>query len=181
MARAELKTKRNEASVAAFLVGVTPVEKREDCLQLVEMMTQATGAEPKMWGASIVGFGSFHYKYASGREGDWFLTGFSPRQGNLTLYVMNGCANYGNLLERLGHPKTGVSCLYLKGLAGLDASALQKLIKKSVAATRKLDGQTCTPQASESKSKPKQKPTTKAATKRVAATRKKQRRANKSM
>jgi hypothetical protein len=129
---AELKTKETAASVDAFLNGVTDTQRREDCTRVLDIMRIATGAEPKMWGDSIVGFGTYHYRYASGREGDWFLTGFSPRKNNLTLYVMAGFDRYDALLERLGKYSTGKSCLYIKRLADIDESALGELVRASV-------------------------------------------------
>ena len=113
---AELKTKENEASVQKFINAVPDERKRQDCMTLLDFMEKATGKKPKMWGASMIGFGSYHYKYASGREGDWFLTGFSPRKQNLTLYIMSGFSTYPNLMEKLGKYKTGKSCLYVKTL-----------------------------------------------------------------
>lgn len=129
---AELKTKRTDASVAAFLDGVADASRRADCLSVLAIMKRVTRAEPKMWGSSIVGFGSYHYEYASGREGDWPLTGFSPRKQDLTLYVMSGFDDYGNLLARLGRFRTGKSCLYIKRLSGVDVKVLEKLISASV-------------------------------------------------
>lgn len=129
---AELKTKQNEISVADFLNNIPDEKKRQDCLALQELMQQVTGMEPKMWGDSIVGFGTYHYKYASGREGEWFLTGFSPRKQNLTLYIMAGFDQYDELLERLGKHKTGKSCLYVKQLADIDIVTLRELVQQSV-------------------------------------------------
>jgi hypothetical protein len=99
-------------------------------------MKEVTGEEPKMWGDSIVGFGAYHYKYASGREGDWFLAGFSPRQQNLTLYIMAGFDNYEALLNQLGKFKTGKSCLYVNKIADVNPDVLQELVKQSVAHMR---------------------------------------------
>jgi hypothetical protein len=129
---AELKTKRTGASVDAFLDGVTDAGRRQDCLALLGIMKRATDAEPEMWGSSIVGFGRYHYRYASGREGDWFLTGFSPRKRDLTLYVMAGFERYEELLARLGTYRTGKSCLYVKRLSDLDLGVLEKLVSRSV-------------------------------------------------
>lgn len=129
---ADLKTKPNEQSVDEFLEMVADRNRREDCLRVLEIMRDATGEEPKMWGASMVGFGSYHYRYASGREGDWFLTGFSPRKANLTLYIMAGFDRYDELLSRLGKFKTGKSCLYIKRLDDVDESALRQLVDASV-------------------------------------------------
>lgn len=130
---AELKTKLNNASVDKFLKTVTDEQKRADCFALVEIMKQATKAEPKMWGSSIVGFGSYHYKYASGREADWMLVGFSPRKQNLTVYIMAGFEEYEALLTKLGTKhSTGKSCLYIKRLDDLHLPTLKKMIQKSV-------------------------------------------------
>ncbi len=129
---AELKTQPNETSVEAFLDGVSDETKRQDCHALVELMRQVTGEEPKMWGGSIVGFGSYHYKYASGREGDWFLAGFSPRKQNLTLYIMSGFSRHDELMSQLGKHKTGKSCLYVKKLADIDGDVLKELVERSV-------------------------------------------------
>lgn len=129
---AELKTKPNKISVEKFLKTIADEQTRSDCKTLVKLMKEATGAEPKMWGSSIVGFGQYHYKYESGREGDWFLTGFSPRKQNLTLYIMAGFAGYAELMEKLGKHATGKSCLYVKRLSDLHLPTLKKLIRGSV-------------------------------------------------
>ena len=129
---AELKTKVNDQPVMAFLDGVADEGRRQDCYTILEMMKKATHAEPRMWGDSIVGFGSYHYTYASGREGDWLLTGFSPRKQNLTLYIMSGFSDFEELLSRLGKHKTGKGCLYIKKLADVDLAVLQELIDRSV-------------------------------------------------
>jgi hypothetical protein len=129
---AELKTKQTEQSVEAFLNGVADEKKRQDCFTILELMKQVTQAEPKMWGGSIVGFGNYRYKYASGREGDWFLTGFSPRKQSLTLYIMAGFARYDELMKKLGKYKTGQSCLYVKKLDDIDLSVLKELVEQSV-------------------------------------------------
>ncbi len=128
----ELKTQKNDAIVEDFLNSVEPEKKREDSFAIIEMMKQVTGEEAVMWGASIVGFGSYHYKYASGRENDWFLVGFSPRKQNLTLYIMSGFDHYDALLSDLGKYKTGKSCLYINKLEDVDEGVLQELIKQSV-------------------------------------------------
>lgn len=129
---AELKTKKNDASVQDFLKQVEPESKRKDCFQVLEMMEEIAGVPGKMWGDSIIGFGHYHYKYASGREGDWFQIGFSPRKQNLTLYVMTGYDGYEDLLKRLGKYKTGVSCLYLKHLDDVDEAVLREILKRTV-------------------------------------------------
>ena len=129
---AELKTKVNKASVDKFLKTVKDESIREDCYKILELMQKATKAEPKMWGTSIVGFGSYHYKYASGREGDWMLIGFSPRKQNLTLYIMSGFDEYDGLMKKLGKHSTGKSCLYIKKLNDIDIKVLKELVTKSV-------------------------------------------------
>ena len=124
---AELKTKKTKASVDAFL-GKLDADRREDCKTLVRLMTQATKAEPKMWGPSIVGFGDYKYKYDSGREGEWFAMGFSPRKKDLTLYLLPGVQAYKAHLAQLGPHKTGMSCLYIKRLADVDIDVLKRLV-----------------------------------------------------
>jgi len=132
MTMAELKTTRNEGDVDAFLNSVPDEKKRQDSFTVLELMKKVTGKQPEMWGESIVGFGSYHYKYASGREGDWFVTGFSPRKQNLTLYIMAGFDNYEQLLDKLGKYKTGKSCLYIKKMEDIDTEVLKELVKQSV-------------------------------------------------
>ena len=127
----DLKTRPTGHSVEAFLNSVEDDRKREDAFALLQLMKEVTGEEPTMWGDSIVGFGSYHYTYASGREGDWFLTGFSPRKRNLTLYIMAGFDEYDDLLERLGKHKTGKSCLYLNRLEDVDLQVLRQLVRRS--------------------------------------------------
>ena len=128
---AENKTKETDASVQAFLEAVDDEKKREDAYALLDLMREATGLEPKMWGPSIVGFGSYHYKYDSGREGDSPLTGFSPRKAALTLYIMGGFDAYDDLMSKLGKYKMGKGCLYLKGLGDVDENALKELVTRS--------------------------------------------------
>jgi hypothetical protein len=130
--KAELKTKVNSASVEGFLNAVKDEAVREDCFEIMKMMKQVTKEEPKMWGSSIVGFGSYHYKGKSGREGDWMLTGFSPRQQNLTLYLMGGFDSEKDLLKKLGKHKTSVGCLYIKKLDDVDKKVLKELVTASV-------------------------------------------------
>jgi hypothetical protein len=129
---AELKTKVNEMSVEKFLEQIGDGKKRQDAERLVEMMREITGEKAKMWGESIVGFGHYHYKYASGREGDWFVTGFSPRKQALTVYIMAGFEAYETLMKKLGKYKTGKSCLYIKSLEEVDEGVLRQLIEESV-------------------------------------------------
>ena len=136
--KTELKTKVNAASVEAFLNSVTDQQQREDCFEILKLMQQVTKETPKMWGTSIVGFGSYHYKGASGREGDWMLTGFSPRKQNLTLYLMGGFDLHKDLLKKLGKYKTSVGCLYIKKLDDVDKKVLKKLVTESVKTMKKL-------------------------------------------
>jgi hypothetical protein len=131
MAKNDLKTRVNEASVTEFLTTVTDEQRRSDCLEILALMKKITGEEPKMWGASIVGFGSYHYKGKGGREGDWMLTGFSPRKQNLTLYLMGGFDDLAGLLSKLGKFTTGVGCLYIKKLEDVDRKILEELVQAS--------------------------------------------------
>ncbi|MEP7228770.1 MAG: DUF1801 domain-containing protein [Ginsengibacter sp.] len=130
---AELKTKENTASVRDFLNAVEDEIKRKDCFAIAEIMKRQTKAEPKMWGPSIVGFGSYHYKYASGHEGDMCVAGFSPRKQNISLYLCGALHQKKGLLEKLGKHKTGVGCLYIKKLSDVDPKILEQLIKESIA------------------------------------------------
>ena len=136
--KVELKTIVNDASVEGFLNSVTDEQKRNDCFEILRLMEQVTKEEPKMWGSSIVGFGSYHYKGASGREGDWMLTGFSPRKANLTLYILGGFESSQDLLNKLGKHKTSVGCLYIKKLEDVDKEVLKELIAESVKTMKKL-------------------------------------------
>lgn len=129
---AELKTKKTDASVEAFLDGVADPRRREDARVVLELMKRITGEEPKMWGPGIVGFGSYTYTYASGQTGDWPIAGFSPRKQALTLYLMPGFEQDADLMKRLGKHKTGKSCLYLNRLADVDAGVLEELVRRSV-------------------------------------------------
>jgi hypothetical protein len=129
---AELKTKETTESVSAFIDKIADQTRREDCLAVIDIMRAVTKEEPRMWGSSIVGFGRYHYKYESGREGDWMITGFSPRKGDLTLYLMGGFDKVPDLMQRLGKYKTGKGCLYIKKLADVDVDVLRKLVTKSV-------------------------------------------------
>ena len=125
------KTAPTGESVEAFLSGIEDEQKRRDSFELLRLFAEATGEEPVMWGDSIVGYGTYHYRYASGREGDWFLAGFSPRKNALTLYIMAGFDHYDDLLADLGKFKTGKSCLYVKRLDDVDRAALKTLIAQS--------------------------------------------------
>jgi len=129
---AELKTKPTEVKVTDFLDSVKDPRKREDSYKVLDLMKKITGEEPVMWGSSIIGFGNYTYKYASGREGDWMLTGFSPRKQALTLYIMSGFDAYEGLLGKLGKFKTGKSCLYVKKMEDVDQDVLEELVKQSV-------------------------------------------------
>jgi hypothetical protein len=104
---------------------------------MIAMMKKITGQEPRMWGSSLIGFGTYHYKYESGREGDFFITGFSPRKAALTIYIMPGFSGYPELMEQLGPHKTGKSCLYVRNLEVIDRKVLEKLIRRSVKDMRK--------------------------------------------
>ena len=129
---AELKTKETGASVDEYLAGVENERRRRDALVVKEIMERVTGWQPKMWGPSIVGFGRYHYKYDSGREGDYLVTGFSPRKRSLTVYIMPGFAGFSELMERLGKHKTGRSCVYINKLEDVDLAILEELIRGGV-------------------------------------------------
>lgn len=129
----ENKTVENDASVEEFLDSIASDVRREECRQVLVLMREATGIEPKMWGTAIVGFGNYPYKTAAGRTGEWFIVGFSPRKQNLTLYFCPSLSEHGDLLERLGKHTTGVSCLYLKKLADADPAVLREMVLRSAA------------------------------------------------
>ena len=131
MAKAELKTKKTEASVADFLNTIKEDGRREDCFNVLELMEKATKAKAKMWGSAIIGFGNVHLKYETGRELDWFICGFSPRKANLTLYIPGAVENT-LLMKKLGKYKTGKGCIYINSLTEVDIKILDELIKKSV-------------------------------------------------
>ena len=126
------KTSQNEGDVNAFLDAVENPRRRADARQLLELMQTVTGEPPKMWGPSIVGFGKYHYRYASGREGDSLVVGFSPRKQNLVIYIMPGFSDYGELLGKLGKFRTGRSCLYVNKLDDVDLQLLEQLVRASV-------------------------------------------------
>ena len=121
-----LKTQPTDASVDAFLHTIEDERKRRDSFTLLQLMQDITGEAPQMWGDSIIGFGRYRYRYASGREAEWFLTGFSPRKRNLTLYIMSGFDEYDALLDKLGKHKTGKSCLYVNKLDDVDLGVLRE-------------------------------------------------------
>jgi len=130
---AELKTKKTSASVPAFLKSVENEQRRKDSFELLEIFKQVTKMTPALWGNSIVGFGEYHYKSErSSQEGDWPLTGFSPRKRNMTVYIMPGFANYQDMLSKLGQHKTSVSCIYFSKLENIDVRVLKQIIRKSV-------------------------------------------------
>ncbi len=130
-----MKTKATDSSVERFIDAIEDAGQREDCKTLTDMMQRVTGASPKMWGDAIVGFGDFRYRYESGREGDWFLTGFSPRKGKISIYTMTGFDRYPDLMERLGKYKVGKSCLYIRRLDDVDLGVLEELAGRSVKET----------------------------------------------
>ena len=128
----DLKTQPNDASVEAFLNSVENEKRKADGLEILELMKEVTGEPAKMWGDSIIGFGSYHYKYDSGREGDWFLAGFSPRKQSLSVYITAGFKQYDEILSRLGKHKLGKSCLYINKIEDVDREVLQELVEASV-------------------------------------------------
>lgn len=134
---AENKTKPTKLSVTSFINSIDDKQGRADARKVAAMMRKATGNRAVMWGASIVGYGQYHYKYASGREGDFLITGFSPRKQALTIYILAGFARFDSLMKRLGKYKTGKSCLYVKRLSDIDEKVLERLITGSVKYMRK--------------------------------------------
>jgi hypothetical protein len=137
---AEAKTKKTPGTPKAFLAALPDAQQREDSLKILAMMQKITGEQPYMWAASMIGFGTYHYKYESGREGDCFMTGFSPRKDKLSLYITSGFDQFPELMAKLGKYKTGKSCLYIKKLDDIDVPTLQKLIKQSYALMKKKHG-----------------------------------------
>jgi Domain of unknown function (DU1801) len=133
----ELKTKATQQTVADFLDKIADEQVRDDSAAIIKMMQKATGAPPKMWGPSIIGFGQYHYKYDSGHEGDMCITGFSPRKQNFSLYVMMNAEDNQDLLSKLGKHKTGKACLYVKRLADIDTKILETLIKRTIDQVKK--------------------------------------------
>jgi hypothetical protein len=136
MAKAEQKTKETSASVTDFLNEIENEQKRNDCFEILQLMQQVTQHEPKMWGPSIVGFGFYHYKYASGHEGDSPLMGFSPRKQNITLYITTDYERFSGLMEKLGKHSTGKSCLYIKRLSDVDRDVLKQLMTEAFEPTK---------------------------------------------
>lgn len=133
-----MKTKPTGASVEKFLKQIPDETRREDCRQVARMMEEITGEKPTMWGPSIIGFGTYHYEYASGHQGDWPIAAFSPRKQDLTLYLMPGFEQHRELMEKLGKHSTGKSCLYIKRLSDVHVPTLKKLIRESVKQMRKI-------------------------------------------
>jgi hypothetical protein len=127
----EQKTKPTSQDVQAFLDSLDNEQKKQDAQTLLQLMQEVTGETPTMWGSSMIGFGSYHYKYATGREGDAFVAGFSPRKDNLTLYIMGGFDQYAPLLEKLGKHKIGKACLYVKKLSDVDLDTLKEMVRRS--------------------------------------------------
>jgi len=134
---AENKTRRTDASVKAYLSAIEDDGRRKDCVELAELMTRITNTPPKMWGSSIIGFDTYHYKYESGREGDACVAGFSPRKGDISVYLTANGANQENLLARLGRHKMGKACLYIRKLSDVDIGVLAQLITESVAEVKR--------------------------------------------
>lgn len=137
---AEAKTRATDASVDDYIAAIEDEERRSDCRALVKLMRKVTGEAPKMWGSSIVGFGSYHYTYESGREGDACVTGFSSRKPDLTVYLMASAPDREQLLARLGTHKTGKACLYIRRLSDVQPKVLEALVAGSVAAVRRRHG-----------------------------------------
>lgn len=140
MAKAEIKTKKTEASVEEFLNSIENAVRRTDGFRLLEMYTRITGEKPKMWGPAIIGFGDRKYKYPDGREMDWMIAAFSPRKQNLTLYVVCGSPKQPKLLEKLGKHSTSVACLYIKRLSDIDEKVLEAVIADAYEWVKRSDG-----------------------------------------
>lgn len=134
---AEAKTKPTKASVSAFLAAIPDEQRRKDGQAIAKLLREVTGEKPVLWGSSIVGFGTYVYEYADGREAEWPLVGFSPRKSELVVYVMPGFERYADLLARLGKHRIGKSCLYLKKLGDADPAVLKEIVSRSVAAMEK--------------------------------------------
>jgi hypothetical protein len=126
-----LKTQQNEGDVGAYLSELTDAQQQHDCRWLIETMEKITGQPPKMWGKQLIGFDVYQYKQSNGKPGSWFLTGFGPRKGNISIYIMTGFDKYPDLMERLGKYKTGVGCLYIKKLDDVNRELLKELIQTS--------------------------------------------------
>lgn len=139
MAKNEPKTKPTKVVPKDFIASVADEQKRKDAEWVMSMMSEVTGEPPVIWGGSVIGFGNYHYVYASGREGDWMVTGFSPRKAALSIYLMSGVERETELLAKLGKYKTGKSCLYIKRLTDVDTDVLRELVVASVAKVRDED------------------------------------------
>ncbi len=126
------KTNETDASVEGYLSGIAPEQKQSDCRKIAELMGRLSGKPPKMWGPSMVGFGSYHYKYESGREGDFLRTGFAARAQNISIYIMPGYQDFDDELSRLGKHKIGKSCLYIKRLSDVDEDVLEEMLAKGL-------------------------------------------------
>jgi len=133
MAKNQNKTTENNASVTDFLNTIDDAQKQTDCKELIKVFQEISDCKPKMWGSSIIGFGTYHYKYDSGREGDFMRVGFSPRKNAVTLYIMDGFTKRPELMDKLGKFKTGKSCLYIKKLDDIDREVLKEVVESSVA------------------------------------------------
>lgn len=129
---AELKTKKNRASVEKYLRGIEDSDRRRDARAVVRLMKEVTGEAPAMWGTSMIGFGSYRYRYSSGREGEWMLTGLAPRKQALSIYIMDGFADHADTMKKLGRYRTGKSCLYVRRLEDIDLAVLRDLVAASV-------------------------------------------------
>lgn len=132
MAKAKLQTVENDASVTEFIRKVDDQQKQKDCFEIVRIMQEHTGCQPKMWGPAIIGFGSYHYKYESGREGDMPVIAFSPRKKEITLYLSSAFENRDELLQQLGKHKTSKACIYIKRLSDINIDVLKKMIRNSL-------------------------------------------------
>jgi nucleoid DNA-binding protein len=133
MSKNQNKTQITDASVDEHLMQIEDEQKRADCFKIKEMMERIVGAPAQMWGTSIIGFGKYHYKYESGREGDFMRSGFAARKANIVLYIMSGFSEYDSLLEQMGKHKHGKGCLYIKRLSDIDESILEEIVTRSVA------------------------------------------------
>lgn len=136
----ENKTKPTQVAVADFLASIDDAQRREDCQVILQIMERVTGEPAVMWGPGIAGFGTYHYRYESGREGDWAVTGFSPRKNDTSVYLTSAGPSQPELLARLGRHKMGKSCLYIRKLADVDAAVLEQLIADSVKEVRRRYG-----------------------------------------
>jgi len=134
------KTQPGTAAVEDFLAKVTPLEKQQDCFKILEILQKETNETPILWGGNMVGFGTYHYKYETGREGDWFVTGFAPRAQNITLYLLCGLDNQSTLLQQLGKYKIGKSCLYIKQLKDINIDVLKKLVQYNIQEVKRVWG-----------------------------------------